>query len=121
MRAAVVEAMQLGGIYENAARFVPQQGALLDTVPEAGNDVVELLGTLVAQGVLHVVVGAEVPRFVLDLRGDEVPPLTAAADVVDRGEAAGDVVGLVVGGRRRCDQTDACRHRGERREQRRRL
>ena len=53
--------------------------------------------------------------------GDEVPAGAAAADVIERGELARDVVRLVVARRRRADETDALGHHGERRQQRDRL
>jgi hypothetical protein len=69
----------------------------------------------------HVLVEAEILRLVLDLRGHQVPAGAAAADVVDRHEAAGDVVGLVVGRGRRRHEADPLGHHGERRQRRRRL
>jgi hypothetical protein len=51
-------------------------------------------------------------------RGDDIPPGAPAADVVKRGELAGDVKWLVVGGRGGPDETDTVGHHGERRQQR---
>jgi len=39
-------------------------------------------------------------------RGDDIPPRTPAADVIERGKAAGDMIRLVERGRTRCDQAD---------------
>jgi hypothetical protein len=70
---------------------------------------------------IQVLVEAEILRLVLDLRGHQVPAGAATADMVDRHEAAGDVVGLVVGRGRRRHQTDPLGHHGERCEGCRRL
>ncbi len=68
----------------------------------------------VAEPVLHMRVAAEIIRLLLAPRGDDVPADAAFGDVVERGELARDVVGLVVGGRRAGDEAEALRHRGER-------
>jgi hypothetical protein len=47
---------------------------------------------------LHMIVLAEIPRRFRVAGGDDVPPRPAARDMVERGEAAGDVEGLVIGG-----------------------
>jgi hypothetical protein len=67
--------------------------------------------------VVHVLVEAEVQRRVGIGGGDDVPAGAAAADMVQRGEAAGDVVGLVVGGRGGRHQADMLGHRRQRRQQ----
>ncbi len=66
---------------------------------------------------LHVVVEAEIQRRIRVRGGDDVPAGAAAADMVQRREAAGDVIGLVEGGRCGGDQADPLGHGGERREQ----
>ena len=119
--ADVVEEMDLVAVHVDAALLVAQQPAVFPAVPQAGDDLVELLGALVALGVGQVLVEAEILRLVLDLRGHQVPAGAAAADMVDRGEAAGDVVGLVVGRGRRRHEADVVRDHGERRQRRRRL
>ena len=64
---------------------------------------------------------AEVVRLGVLARGDQVPAGAAVADVVERGELARDVIGLVVGRRRGRDQADALGHHRQRRQQRDRL
>ena len=44
---------------------------------------------------LHVVVEAEIQRRIRVRGGDDVPARAPAAEMVERGEAAGDVIGLV--------------------------
>ena len=117
----MVEEMDLVAVHVDAALLVAQQAAVLPRVPQAGYDLVEFLGALVAFAMRHVLVEAEILRLVLDLRGDQVPAGAAVADMVDRHEAAGDVVGLVVGRGRRRHEADALGHHGERRQRRRRL
>lgn len=53
--------------------------------------------------------------------GDDVPAGTAAAQVIERGEPARDVIGRVERGRAGSDEADMVGHLRERREQRKRL
>ena len=121
MLADVVEEVDLVAVHVDAALLVAQQAAIFPAVPQADHDLVELGGALVALGMRHVLVEAKILGLVLDLRGHQVPARAAAADMVDRHEAAGDVVGLVVGRGRGRDQADPARHHGQRGERRRRL
>ena len=91
---------------------------VLPAVPELGDDVEELVGPVVPLGVRR----ASSSRLKLRARrrgrgGDDVPAGPAAADVVERGEPAGQVERLVVGRGRRGDQSDVLGHRGDRRQQ----
>ena len=94
---------------------VAHEGVVGEAVPEAGDHVVELAGAAVALVVLHVLVEAEIQRRVGVGGGDDVPAGAAAADVVERGEAAGDMIGLVEGGRGGGDQADVLGDAGQRR------
>ena len=100
---------------------VADEGVVGETVPEPGDDVVELARADVAGVVIHLLVVAEIQRGIRVGGGDDVPAGTAAADVIERGEAAGDVVGRVEGRRGGRDEADALRHGGQRGEQRERL
>ena len=111
--ADVVEEVDLVAVHVDAALLVAQQAAVFPAVPQADHDLVEFGGALVALGVRQMLVEAEILRLVLDLRRHQVPAGAAAADMVDRGEAAGDVVGLVVGRGRRRDEADPAGHHGE--------
>ena len=100
------EHMHLGRI-EIQARFdVAHEGVVGEGIPQARDHVVEFARPLVALGVLHVVIKPEIQRRVRIGGGDDVPAGAAAADMVERGEAAGDVIGLVEGGRAGGDQAD---------------
>ena len=68
-----------------------------------------------------MILAAEILRLGIVGRGHEIPAGAAAADQVERREAAGDVIGLVVGRRRGAHETDVLRHRRERRQQRHRV
>ena len=89
---------------------VADEGVVGPAVPQAGDHVVELARAAVALGVLHVLVEAEIQRRVRIGGGDDVPAGAAAADMVERGEAARDVIGLVEGGRAGRDQADMLGH-----------
>jgi hypothetical protein len=71
--------------------------------------------------VLHVIGEAEIARGVGIGSGDDVPAGAAAADMVEGGESARDVIGRVEGGRAGGDEAEVLGHAGERREQRERL
>ena len=80
-----------------------------------------LAGAGVAEGVRVLPVEVEVVRRRLGRRRHHVPARAAARDQVERGELAGDVVGLLVGGRGGGDEAEVLGQRRERREQRHRL
>lgn len=119
--AVVVERVHLRGIDEQPTLDVAHEGIVGEGIPEAGDDVVELTRALVALGVLHVIVEAEVECGVGVRCGDDVPAGAAAAEMVERGEAAGDVIGLIKRGRAGRDQADPLGDGGERRQQGERL
>ena len=119
--ALVVEHVHLVGVEEHAALDVADEGVVGPAVPQAGDDVVELAGALVALVVLHVLVHAEVERGVRIGGGDDVPAGAAVAQVIERGEAARDVIGRVEGGRAGGDEADALGVLRQRRQQRERL
>jgi len=72
-------------------------------------------------GVVVVLVPAVVAGRPGVAAGDDVPAGPATADVVERGEAAGDVERLVVGRRDRADQADVAGVDGDGGQQRQRL
>ncbi len=112
----VVEEMHLVAVEPDAAFLVSQEGVVLPGIPQAGDDFVEFDRAFVAGGVVHMGVEVEVAGLVLDLAGHQVPAATAVADVVDRRETAGDVVGLVEGrggGGHQADMRRAHRECGE--------
>ena len=102
----MVEHVQPGGIEINAVFDVADEGVVGPAVPQSRDDVIELAAALVAFAVRHVLLMAEIQRRVGVGGRDQVPAGAAVADVVERGEFAGDVVGVVVGGRCGGDQAE---------------
>lgn len=119
--ALVVEHMQPLRVEIEPAFGVADEGVVGKAVPQAGDDVVEFARPLVALVMLDMLVEAEIQRRVGVGRGDDVPARAAAADMVERGEPAGNVIGRVEGRRRGCHQPDVIGDGGERRQQRERL
>ncbi len=119
--ALVVERMHLRRVDKAAGRLVGDDRVVVPAIPQPLDDIDEFVGPLVAQLVLHVRVAAEVERRLRLRTGDHVPGGAAAADMVDRGEDAGDVVGLAEAGRDRRAEADLCRRSAQHRDQRGRL
>ena len=113
--------MHLGGIEIETGFDVAHEGIVGKGIPQAGDDVVELAGALVALGVLHVVVEAEIERRIRVGRRDDIPAGASVRDMVERGKAAGDVIGLVKGSRAGGDQADVFGSAGQRGQQGERL
>ena len=119
--ALVTQLMQLGWIEEQPALGIAHERVVVPAVPESGHDLREFARAAVAHRTRIDPGASEVARFHRLDRRDAVPAGAAVADVVERGEFAGDVIGLVVGRRCRRHQADAIRHARERRQQRQRL
>ena len=85
---------------------VADEGVVRPAVPQSRHHVVELARAAIALAVLHVLVEPEIQRRVRIGGGDDVPAGAAAADVVERGEPARDVIGRVEGGRAGGDEAD---------------
>ena len=113
--------MHLRGVVEDARLLVADEGVLVPAVPQAEHDFGELDRPLVAIGVRHVLVAAVVQRVLLVVRGHEVPGRAAAADLVERGELAGERIGLVVGRGRCRDEAEMPGYGGQRRQDRHRF
>ena len=116
----MMQRMQLGGVEVLAAVGVAQEGVVLPAVPQPQHHVMEFSRAR-ALRVLHVFVQAEVLGLALTAGGDQVPARAAAADLVQRGELARHMIGLVVGGGDGGDQADLLGDGGQRRQQRERL
>jgi hypothetical protein len=95
--------------------------AVVHAVPQGRRQLDELGGPLVATRVVRAVGQAEVAGLVAPRRGDDVPPGPPTAEVVERGEGAGQAVRVVVRRRGRRDEPDVLGRRRERGEQRQRL
>ena len=119
--ALVVDRVNAAVVGVDARRLVADLRAVLPAVPEPDGHVDELRRPPVALPVSRIVVEPEVLRGVPPGRGHDVPAGPAAADVVQRGEPAGQVVRLVVRGRRGSDEPDPAGHPGQRGEQHGRL
>ena len=100
---------------------IADESVLGETVPETGHDIVELACAAIALVVVQVIVSAKVERGVRVGRRHDVPAGAASADMVERGEAARDVIGLVERGGRRRDEPDAFGGAGESGQQSERL
>ncbi|GAA3310975.1 hypothetical protein GCM10020295_79470 [Streptomyces cinereospinus] len=114
---AMVDLPHLVGVGVDAALTVEQDGVVLPAVPQLGGDLDELARPLVAQRVLQVLVLPEVAGLVHGAGGDDVPAGPAAADVVQGGELAGGVEGLVEGGGDGGDQAHVLGDRRQGRQQ----
>ena len=64
---------------------------------------------------LHMLFQPEIQRRVGVGRGDDVPAGAPAAEMIERGEAARDVIGLVEGRRAGRDKADVLGDHGQRR------
>ena len=119
--AGVIEHVTPVGIVEAALLLVEDEGVVVPGVPQAAHDLDELAGAPVAHRLRQMVLAAEILRLRVIGRGDQIPAGAAAADQVERGEAACDMIGLVVGRGRGADEADVLRHRRERGQQRHRI
>lgn len=121
VRPCVPGRMDLGVVAPHAGRLVGDDRVVLPAVPQLQGDVQELGGAGVPLGVRGLGVQPEVTGGLRSRRGDDVPARPAAADDVEGGELAGQVVGGVVGGGGGGDEPDVLGGRRQRGEQRERL
>ena len=119
--AGEVDRVDPGRVRVAAGGLVTDLRAVLPAVPQRHGHVDELGRALVALPVAGDLVEAEVLRGRLGGGGDDVPARPAAADVIERGEPAGQVERVVVGRGRGGDQPDVAGHPGQRGEQQGRL
>ena len=96
--ALVVERVLPARVEEDAGRPVARERVVLVGVPQALGDPDELQAAAVAGVVVEVLLAAEVRRRARVAAGDHVPAGPAAADQLQRGQPAGDVERVVVGG-----------------------
>ena len=104
-----------------AARLVLRESVVGPAVPQGRDDLVEFLRPRIAVLAAHMFAAAKVERVAGIGGRDQIPAGSPLADMVHRGEAAGDHPGLVVSAGRRGDDADFLRHHRDGREQRRRL
>jgi hypothetical protein len=114
MLAPVVDGVDPADVGEHAGLLVRDQRAVFPAVPQLDQDVDELLRPRVALGRVRMAVQREVRRRPGVQRRDDVHRDPAAAYLVQRREAAGQVVRLVEGGRGRGHQADPLGDGGDR-------
>src|SRR5688572_14684211 len=98
-RPAVIEYVQLRWVVVDPGNLVANEGIVLPAVPESANHSDEFGGAVVAHVVAWCGIAVEIPRFHVGDGRHDVPARASAADVIERGEFPGDVIGLVVGRR----------------------
>ena len=121
IRALVIEYVQLIGIEKETARRVTDESVVGPRIPQPGHHVVELAGAAIALAVLHVIVHAEIQRGIGIGRGHDIPAGAAAAEMIERSETPGDVVGRIERGRAGGHEAQMLGHHRQRRQQRERL
>lgn len=114
MLPVVVDGVDLRRVHEPRGVLVAHDGVVLPAVPQPQRDVEELVGAAVAVRGIRMVGEAEVGRGALVGGGHHVPAGPALAHVVEGGEAAGQAVRVVVGGRGGRDEPDLAGGRRQR-------
>ncbi len=118
VRAGMVGIPDLAGIGEDAALAVHHQRVGIPAIPQGKAGLQHVVGTIVAIILGRHPVHAEVARFVIRRRGDDVPRRPPTAQQVERAQAARDVIGLIEGRRYRCcrgrDDASPCHQRQHR-------
>ena len=103
----MVERMHAIRVEINSQIDIADEGVLGKTIPEAGHDIVELSRAAIPLVVIQVILSAEIESGVWIGGRHDVPAGTAITYVIERGEAARDMIGLVESGRPGCDKSDA--------------
>ncbi len=107
----MIQHVHFGRIEIETLFDVAHEGVVGEGIPQARDHIVEFARTAIALGVLHVIIKPEIQRRFRIGGRDDVPPRAAATDVIEGSKAAGDMIGLIEGGRAgrdqtRCDQSD---------------
>ncbi len=97
MLALVVQHMQLGLVVIEPVFLVEDQRVRLETVPEAKDHIHEFGAALIALGMRRQAFEAEIIAGLVMVGGHDIPAGPPAAQMVDGGEDAGDIIGLVIG------------------------
>src|SRR5580692_12822111 len=114
MLSLVVQHMQLGGVEIAPGDAVADERVVVPTVPQPAHDLDELDRTFVALAMLIMLLAAEIVGLREIRRGHYIPSGAAGADMIERRELAGDVIGLVIAGRGGGAEADMGRHGRER-------
>ncbi len=86
----MIERVHLLGIEEDAALAIALEGVVIPGIPQTKDDVRKLTRALVALGLWHVFVAAEVERRRMVSGCDEVPSGASVTDMIERRELAGE-------------------------------
>ncbi len=111
--AGVVDGVDAVGVGVDAAGAVMDARVVLPAVPQLAHDIDELGRATIAVAVRVALGEAEIAGRLGRPGGDDVPARPSGADMVERGELAGEVVGLVVGGGGGADQPDVLGRAGD--------
>ena len=104
-RALVTQHMHFRGVEIAAAFLVANERIVIPRVPQTGDDVEKFLGTAIARLVIDELVTAEIFRFEIALRRNDIPAHSPLGDVIERGESTRQIVGFVIAGGGRRDET----------------
>ena len=104
--AHMVDRMHLAGIGKHPGRLVQHQRIVFPAVPQIGSYLHEFFGLGVAILGRRMLVETEIGGRIGHGSGHDVPAGAAVADVVQRAERTGQIVGFTVGGAGGGDQTD---------------
>ena len=100
------DGMDLAGVDEPATFDIADESILLPAVPQGLDDRCKFLRALIAALMRDRLFKAEIPALREIGAGDDVPADATAARMVERREATGDIIGLVIGGGGCRDQAD---------------
>lgn len=106
--------------HEAAGLLVGDEGVVVPTVPEQTTGLDELFRHGIALGMRRMRTAEHGARLGVGRR-DHVPARAPAGQVIERGEAAGDMIGLGISGRGGRRQSQSPRAHGQRGEQAQRL
>ena len=121
MLALVVERMHARGLEIQPAFHVAHEGVVVPAIPQALHDLRKFARPAVALCMIEHAVATKVCSLGGLVGGDEVPARAAMADVVERGELARQMIGLLIGGGGGGGEANVFRHHGQRGKQRERL
>src|ERR1700722_7780575 len=105
----------------DALGTIQPQGALFPAVPQLEDQLHELLGAIVALIMAEMAFDTEILRLAVVHGSHDIPGCTAIRQMIDRAKLAGEMIGLIVGGRTCCTETDVPRGRRKRAQNRHRI
>ncbi|MCY1172334.1 hypothetical protein D9M73_124670 [compost metagenome] len=114
----MVDRAHLCRIEKAPPALVEQQGIVVPAIPQRAHDIEIFMCPRIAVGMVELRVQPEIARLAIGRGGHAIPSGTPAADLVERGEFAGEMVRREIGRRHRRNQADLLRHRRKRRQKR---